>query len=299
MPPADRHRPLALRGIEPAGEVRHMNDREIKEAIDACRPGADDAGLPEMAGLAGMLCDDERARQLYERTQRSDAAIGHAFRNTSVPEGLQDRLLEAVQRQAAEPTQEARSFVDGAINEEQSPSEGGVLSVASRGAIRRRYLVGVGVCVAVAVAAVCFLFGGFGNGDGPLPTELPGEVEQWVREREQWTDWSENLAQAAHPYPQKDLIRGVPIRWRVVRTRYDSRAILYDITPPTGQGFAYVICIRARTTALPPLPPRFPISQTGGIAIGAWQSGGMVYVLAVKGGQARYQNFVGSGFEIG
>jgi len=273
-----------------------MNDREIKEAIDACRPGANDAGLPEMAGLADMLRDDERVRQLYGRTQRSDAAIGHAYRNTSVPEGLQERLLEAVKRQAAEPTQEARSLVDGAIHEEESPNEGGAVSVASRGAIRWSYLVGGGVCVAAAaIVALCFLFGGFGNGDGSLPAELPGEVEQWVRERDQWTDWNKDLRQAAYPYPKKTSIQAIPIRWRVVRTRYDSRAILYDITPLGQQRFAYVFCISTRTTALPPTPPTVPNWATGGVAVGRWQGGGMVYVLVVQGGQSRYQSFVESG----
>ena len=277
-----------------------MNDREITEAIDACRPGADDASLPEVSGLADILRDNERVRQLYERTQRSDAAIGHAFRSPPVPEGISVRLLEAVRKQAAELPQDPSSFIDEAIHEKTSPNEGGAVSIAPKRSVRWRYVVGGGVSLVAAIALVCFLFGGLGNGDVLLVEELPGEVEQWVNEAAPSTGWSEDLAEAAHPYPRHAAINAFPHRWRVARTRYDSQASLYDVTPGRPKRFAYVFCIRTRTTsALPSSPPRVPDSETGGVAIGAWQRDGMVYVLVVKGGRKRYQDFIDSGYGIG
>ena len=50
-----------------------MDHRKLDEMIDACRPGSDDIGLPELSPLADRIEGDPDLDDRYGRTQRLDA----------------------------------------------------------------------------------------------------------------------------------------------------------------------------------------------------------------------------------
>ncbi|MCA9271086.1 MAG: hypothetical protein KDA41_21540, partial [Planctomycetales bacterium] len=66
----------------------------LPEGIEACRPGRDDLGLPELAEVRNRLQTDEDLRARFEQIQHSDEAIAAAFGRIATPDGLQQRLLE-------------------------------------------------------------------------------------------------------------------------------------------------------------------------------------------------------------
>jgi len=273
-----------------------MNDpdtrKAIKDAVDACRPGADDTSLPEMSALAEILRDDEQVRRWYDRTQRTDAAVGRAFRDVPVPEGLSERLLDAVQKASYESAEESPSFIHEVVTEDtNADSADGVAVPASR---RKRWkrVAMIGVSVA-AIVMVCVALLRPGSQE-IVSGELPDELKEWIWATAPASDWSGNVREA----PVRDnthdaAIRGAALRWCIAKTRYDSETVVYDVSRPGGGRSAYVFCIRTggRSVALPNvLPPQW---TTGGVAVGAWLRGGMLYVLAVKGGEREYQNYVG------
>jgi hypothetical protein len=268
-----------------------MNDPDtkeaIKEAIDACRPGTDDASLPEMSVLADSLRKDEQVRGWYDRTQRSDVAIGSAFRDILVPEGLADRLVAGVKREGGDLAQESSSFIDEAVREQSELNAAAGVAVPDK---RRRPWKGMGICVAAVVAVVLVVFLLVPSGRRDITEGLPGEVNAWIDEVAQSNDWNSDFEEA--PVQLYPAIRAAPHRWRVAATRYDSQATVYDVSRPGGAS-AYLFCLRTKGGGLPNVPPWNPQWTTGGVAIGAWQGTGIVYVLAVKGGKEQYQSYIG------
>jgi hypothetical protein len=277
-----------------------MNDPDtkeaIKEAIDACRPGTDDASLPEMSALADSLQNDEQVRGWYDRTQRSDAAIGRVFRDIPVPEGLADRLIAGVEREAGELANESSSVIGEALKEQSDLNAAASVAVPAK---RRRLWRGMGICVVAVAAVVLVVFLLVPSGSrGITEEELPREVSEWIGEVAESNDWNSDFEEA--PVQHYPPIRPIPHRWRVVATRYDSQATVYDVSRPGGAP-AYLFCIRTkgRVVGLRDVPPWDPQWTTGGVAIGAWQGTGIVYVLAVKGREEDYQSYIGPRPDIG
>ena len=72
-------------------------DRELlREMIDACRSGHPDKDDPELAAMVEAIARDEKLAAAFERSQRTDEAIGQAVRNVQPPSGAADRLLETL-----------------------------------------------------------------------------------------------------------------------------------------------------------------------------------------------------------
>lgn len=128
---------------------------------------------------------------------------------------------------------------------------------------------------------------------------LPGEVLAW-REAVTRQGWNDNLLAAElHERPLDRAVRVMPRRWCQIQTSYDARTMVYDLAPP-GEEAALVFCIRseARNSALPDTPWNAS-SATGGLTLGVWRRGDIVYVLMVQGGPRRYREFIESSPLIG
>src|SRR5688572_4724202 len=77
---------------------------QLREQIDACRPGSDDLALPALAELAQAAEQDRAVAAELDRSQQFDRAVASAMHEVTVPPGLLDRLLAATE--AAAPTTE-------------------------------------------------------------------------------------------------------------------------------------------------------------------------------------------------
>jgi hypothetical protein len=134
----------------------------------------------------------------------------------------------------------------------------------------------------------------------PDSETLPAEVVQWINDLGR-SPWNDDVAQAPFgEYPLDPAVQVAPRRWKRWTTRYDAQAVVYELSS-AGQGLAVAFCIRTgrAPSALPTVPGVACLSNTGGMAIGAWQRDGMVYILAVQGGARRYRAFVESGMVVG
>ena len=79
----------------------HNEQEQIRELLEAFRPGLDHLQSPEFQLLAERLAGDQRLQEQFERSQRLDGAVSAAMQDVQVPEGLADRLLDAVTVQPA------------------------------------------------------------------------------------------------------------------------------------------------------------------------------------------------------
>jgi len=296
-----------------------MTEREIQQAMDVCRPDSEDLQQPEMAALAEAIRSDPEVRRRYERSQRFDVAVTGMFRDVPVPEGLENRLLAAIESAGTVPLEtgplETATASDDCLDTASSldrtsvePQERAVLRDASpdiqnngghRGHWLRRkrsrvWAIMAGTLTAVAALVGFLLIAPYSGVVEPRADDrLPGEVLAWtdavVRQ-----GWNTDLqADSLRDRPLDSAVRAFPQRWCAIATAYDSQTVVYDLALREGD-LALVFCMRSRVraSALPEIPPWNAFSATGGLTLAVWRRGDMVYVLLVRGGPRQYRELI-------
>jgi hypothetical protein len=273
-----------------------MNQRQIIEAMEGCRTSPD-AGLPE---LADALNQDAVLHQRFERMRQWDEVVGDALHACPVPEGLCDRLLDALALNDAEPAADsfgiaARPLVPDEALVDRPP-------VSATGTRRRTWLRRSLWLAASLSGAALILVAVVLNRLGPqtpqLTAEFADEIIDWTQtvSRSGWkTDF---VASELRSAPFAHGVQAAPRRWTCIETRYAAQTVVYDLTVRHNEP-TYLFCFASGPSTLPGSPPSTPFSTTGGFSIGAWQHGGHVYVLAVRGGERRYRGLVQSPVILG
>ena len=88
------------------------------------------------------------------------------------------------------------------------------------------------------------------------------------------------------PYPYSPHLLHPP-QWRVDQFG-GRRAVAYDL-PLEGGRRATLYVLRGRAERVPNAPPRQSQLQTRNLSVAAWQSGELIYVLVVDGGERAYR----------
>ena len=248
-----------------------MDKRTIQELFDACRAGGDDLQLPEMAPLAERLADDPALADARRRANRFDAAVGDAFDDVPVPDGLQDRLVESLR---------------SAGSAEASAVERAVPRVWTRRRVLAASLAALSAGVLVAVGVRLFP-------REPIdPDQLAGLAGGWTNSlsSEGWSDQIDAALPLARPIP--DSVLALPEAWQTRSTQYDSAAVAYRLGNGRRGAVLFVLDGAGRESDLSGSPPPNPRPGTGGWQFGVWQSDGLVFVLAVEGSRADYRRLV-------
>jgi hypothetical protein len=225
-----------------------------------------------------------------------DQVVGRAIRQSEVPEGLCNRLLDTLGLDESSATSEAKSRAVRLPTSAEVPADDAVIR-RSRPTKNRafRVVVGVGASLVAAAILVMVIANRMGSPTPQLTAEFADEVLGWTQvvPRDGWqTDFA---ASELHGVPFENSIRAIPRRWTSMQTRYASRTIVYDLTPPRGANvYLFGFASAQAKSALPASPPNVPFSTTGGYSIGVWQRGNRVYVLAVRGGERRYRGLIQS-----
>jgi hypothetical protein len=74
-------------------------DAQLRELLDALRPGSDDLSRSEFAELVQRLQRDPQFKEVAARSQRLDQAISDAMHDLPIPAGAVDRLLARLEVQ--------------------------------------------------------------------------------------------------------------------------------------------------------------------------------------------------------
>jgi len=253
-----------------------MIDKDIQEMIDACRPGSDDLKMSELAHLADSVERDSEVRDLYQRVQQFDAAVAEAFKEAPVPDGLEEKLLASLAWEN-----------DQAVADPADPGEDQAVAPVQRKASRRRWLWAT---AAVASAAAAVLVAAFVL----MPQADPVTEGRFVAsaydgfDSLQGDQWNRDPAAADPDRPLSLAILGKPRAWQRIRTDYDSKTVVYDLTVG-GQPTAMLLVTQpdVEVASLPTAPPINPPHTTGGRTAGVWREGDLVYVLMIEGPDQR------------
>jgi len=255
-----------------------ITDDPLRQAIDACRPGSQDARSAEFGSLTENLKSNPRLRSLFERTQSLDAKIVAALVDVPVPRDLSASILSRLSASAHE------SLVH-VFPIEQPPTE--IAQPAWRFRLRPSRRAGAAVAAALLVAAG-LAFWGPGR---PLDNEqlLSFAAAHTAQLSSKWNRAEEAPAKLAVPRSVTAAVR----RWQPVDGFLGHSGVAYELVDAAGSK-ATLYVVRMKLPSLRTIPPSTPESPTGGGAVAAWRSDKLVYVLVVRGPDAvrRYRNFV-------
>lgn len=279
-----------------------MNQRQIVEAMEGCRTSLDADRQADMPELADALNQDAALRRRFERMRQWDGVVGEALHACPVPEGLCDRLLDAMALSDSGPVSTDSPFevaarpltcdeALGGRSPESPPS-------ASRRFGRRRNLWFAALLTAAALILVAVVLSRLGPQTPQLTADFADEIIDWTQTVSR-SDWSTDFAATElRNAPFDPGVQASPRRWTRIETRYAAQTVVYDLTVRQNEP-AYLFCFVSGRSSLPSNPPMTPFSTTGGFSIGAWQQGEHVYVLAVRGGEARYRRLIQSAVILG
>lgn len=254
------------------------HDRELlRQRMDACRIGSDDLALPEMSDLSAALRIDAALREEWESRQRSERLIVAAMEDLPVPAGLADRILAAARacdgNRLAETTEQAVATVGDANAdvEVQSPTRQALLT--------RRHWSWIGGVALLLLAAVVVQQTFFAP-----PTRVT--KEQLVDSAQSWFDAAvkrpggPQLGQAPIAFPQA-AVRLAPQAWRSMPTAEERSLVAFDLTRLQMGGPVFLFAAKTNKKYNVSSVPYTRLSATGGLEIGAWQQGDVLYVVVI------------------
>ena len=261
---------------------------QLRQQIDACRPGSDDLHLPELAELKAAAASSGEVAAELDRTQRFDQNVTSALYDVPVPAGLLDRLLAS----AASPV--ALAGIEQAIDEGPSATPAAdapqAASAVTRGT-RRTWLWRAGSIALAAAAALAI--GVFVSNRSPREVtaeQLAADIEDWYSEASSapTPEWSTVKS------PQQSSIgqyvatrRALP--WRNFKTAAGESGIVYQVAGK--QVLLFVIDTNAKYQ-VGGSPRNRLLSTTGGITAMAWQPPGKLYVVVAKDAGQPIESFV-------
>lgn len=258
-----------------------MNDKELREAIDACRPGKQDLSLPEFAELAERLNESAELRSTYHRVQLADHALALAIDDVPLPANLADRLLSRLQAAAQQSTDSISTAVRTAEVQSSTATETAPAPMSARSSHR----VGRRIGLAAMAAGLLAMAGWWFFQPRPISSEdMPQLVADCYDQLgSQWQSMQTAPKGLAAP---SALIR--PRDWQDVSEAFGHDAAAYRFVLGGGSQ-AVLFAVNIKLDRVPSMPPARPQPTTGARSIAIWQTGGVAYVLVVKGDGRDYQ----------
>lgn len=253
---------------------------DLLVALDACRADHRDEELPEVSAAIAAHPPRlvERARS---RVQQADRAIAAAMEQVAVPEGLADRILANL---AHQPPLACAAASDDAGPTSARPRPWSIVRL--RRVSRRKALV-------IAAAAITVvLFATLALRQGPETLDA-AQIDQFARDFYATDDHDAGLVHTAPPrqFPIDGRLAAQVQGWRRLAPGFFGLpTIAYElVSHRRARATLYVVDSRSLTlTGIGPSPT--PVA-TGGIAIGAWQSGDKLYVLVVQGSARQFDSY--------
>jgi hypothetical protein len=254
------------------------HDRELlRQRMDGCRIGSDDLSLPEMSELSAALRNDAALREEWESRQRSERLIAAAMDELPVPAGLADRILAAAaacdgHRLVEKIEQAVTTTGDANAAAEVEPAKRHVL-------LARRQWSWIGGVALLLVAAVIIQQTYFAP-----PTCVT--KEQLVASAQVWFDAAVNRpgdgqsGEAPLPFPRSALSLA-PQTWRKMPTAEERSLVAFDLTKLQMGGRIFLFAAKTNKRYEVASVPYTRLSATGGLEIGAWQQGDLLYVVVI------------------
>jgi hypothetical protein len=259
-----------------------MSDiRQLREQIDACRPGKGDLVLPGLADLAQAAAQDRAVAEELARSQQFDKAVAAAMHDVPIPAGLLDRLLDAAK---------AADTVERALAQDPPSSPIAISPVQPAPRLtRRRWLIAGGSLALVALIGLTIFSLSPRQPHIVAQAELSQSVDDWlgvVLGTRNATSWNAvNKSPVPPNYAVPTYVLGMPNRWTGFRASgngWSGRGVAIDLARPTApRAILFVIASPAHFQVA--ASPVTWLTLTGKTKAVAWQnlSSNLLYILVV------------------
>jgi hypothetical protein len=209
-----------------------------------------------------------------------DARLARAASEVDIPADLRERILGRLAEQEVGVRGQGLGVGEAEAGEADVPRSW-----------RRRWVYPF----AAVAAGLVVLVGGYAF--WPRHTALTynsllARSSEWFEQLRANSAW-QPLAphEAIRDFPLAAAIRPRPWHWADVSLLVGQSACAYDLTAPGGaRATLFVIADDGQIAGS--LLPLKPDSSTGGLMIGCWQTGELVYVLVVEGNEWTYRNLL-------
>ncbi len=265
-----------------------MERSNLRESLDACRPGSADLAHSELADARAELDADAGLRRRVRRAEQFDRSVAGAMQDVAVPAGLQERLLAALG--SALPAESAA--VDAAPRPDTAaPSDGKVDT-------RRRapMLVGSAFLALATGLLVTLTVRWFFGGDEWAPRSITdAAVQKFAAEYDprQPQGWTQHAQQSKSNPLSRQLVHDQQPPQRSVSKVAGCSGTAYRLRSRQGAFATLLVLVpRATLNGFPTKPPRSPQSDTAGCAASSWCENDRLYVLVVSGGAEEYRTFL-------
>jgi hypothetical protein len=264
-------------------------DKQTWEAMESCRPGANDLADPSMSHLEAEISANPQLEKTFDRLQQLDSRIGAAFHDVPIPPGLAERVLDNLTHARAE------TLVSNALNAEpdQAADSDTSISLPSEGKrkVSRRWLLLAGGLLSTAAILFISLWLNFHNVESYSEQTVLDEAIRFFDADA--VDGGILLAERSPPKAyqfSRSVFLSKGIHWRKISNFLGRSGIAYDL-PGRDGGRATLYVVEQSALGLGNEPQYRPFT-TGGFSASAWQEGGLLYVLVVQGEPNTYQNFL-------
>ncbi len=215
-----------------------------------------------------------------------DACLTRAFRDVAVPEGLAERLLAGL-------------AVDGGAD---IPVGGADIPVCRKGhsafgrqeclphRSRRWLFLAGGVAAAAATILLAVWLGGQGSTSISQQTALDAAIQSFdAGFKQPGISLAKQSAPPAYPFsPQVVTLRGTSWHWENFLGR---RSVVYDL--PGNAALFVVACNGVQGVGTAPDAPQHAFTTAAcDCCASAWQEGGLLYVLVVRGDASAYGRYL-------
>ncbi|MGI6418414.1 MAG: hypothetical protein ACOX1P_22400 [Thermoguttaceae bacterium] len=273
-------------------DERPSFDPDILEAIEVFRGGDDDQEDSALRAAAEAARTDPNLAEHLARIKRWDRRCADAMRQVAVPPALAPRIIELLKQKE---TALAAVMTDSGSRGDQVRPERPISRDTPTSAAttsRRRYwrwTAAAATVVAVAALGISMFLNQDRRWSGPdeLCRTAIGLFELPAPGANEGAPIDRVAPPRAYPYSPHLLC--IPnTRWRNVDQFGGRRAVAYDL-PLEGGRRATLYVLRGRAERVPNAPPRQSQLQTRNLSVAAWQSGELIYVLVVDGGEPAYR----------
>ena len=260
----------------PTGEVGEALEvfRSIEEAAD------------DLVGqrMVSALQDDDDLKLHFDRLKRWDRRFASKLEEVETPFGLENRLLDALEKAADHRAEQQPVHVSG--SDERKPS---------RWFRRRRAIWSTTAAAALLLLAIGWWWSHWNQPASPwTPGGLVSISGAWLKvlPDENWRAISERDRREFPPLPGMNAALESVQRFKLPRS--PGEAAVYRGVYGARRQSVLLFVIRSRHPVRLPeaIPPR-PRMATSGWVVASWKSAGLIYVLRVHGSARDYQAITG------
>jgi len=266
-----------------------------RREIDACRPGSNDLALPELADLARAVASDPRVAKELEASHSSDIVLCDGLQEVAIPSGLADRLLASVDAASRSADKISAVAIVGDASEPESSLTSTLATPHARTWSRRAWFIVVPALAASLAVAATLVFWQRSVPRRVNEAELASMVEGWyeqVQHREGWT--SPIAAATSEQFPvDSSVVLAKPVAERSIPVAANDAGVAYQLKRGDRKALLFVIRTPDHFAVSPVPSTKAPLGMlTGRKTATAWQSGAVLYVLVVDGGNGTLRDFL-------